>query len=191
MLDSLPSRETCNRLWSQFMAAVYPLIPILHLPMFWQQVDSFWNSIQQYHDTGMPGGILAESPAFLALVFSTLCCGALSDSSLPASESSHASRDRTAASQLSRSLYRVTMATLSLCRFPRESNLISLQAFVICHIPLIREESERSASFVATAFRAGQALGLHRDPIHFKIEPIEAETRRRLWWHILHKDTCE
>ena len=191
MLDNLPTKETCNRLWSQFMATVYPLIPVLHLPTFWRRVDSFWNSIQQYRDTGMPGGILAQSPAFLALIFSTLCCGALPDSSIPTSNDDQDVGDRSRASQLSRSLYRATMATLSLCRFPREPNLISLQAFVICHIPLIREESERSASFVSTAFRVGQALGLHRDPLHFKIETIEAELRRRLWWHILHKDTCK
>lgn len=32
--------------------------------------------------------------------------------------------------------------------------------------------------------RASQCIGLHRDGEHFKLSPLECETRRRLWWHI-------
>lgn len=34
-------------------------------------------------------------------------------------------------------------------------------------------------------------LGLHKDPRHFgsAISPIEAEVRRRVWWHLIHIDT--
>ena len=188
MFDKLPERQTCNRLWAQFIATVYPLVPILHLPTFWRQIDSFWDSIKHYHRTGVPDGVLAECPAFLALVFSTLCCGALSTCAVPSSDGNQSTQERNAASRLFHRLYRATMQTLSICGFPRNPTIAALQAYVICHIPLIREESERSASFVSLAFRVGQMLGLHRDPKHFEMGPLEAEVRRRLWWHILHKD---
>jgi hypothetical protein len=31
-------------------------------------------------------------------------------------------------------------------------------------------------------------MGLHRDPAQFGIQSSEAETRRRIWWHIIHMD---
>ncbi|KAK4962771.1 hypothetical protein LTR10_000398 [Elasticomyces elasticus] len=144
----------------------------------------FWESVSQSHKYGIPDGFLTQRPAFLALVLSTLFCGTFSQSQRPedVDEAKNLSR-------MSKGLYRSTMQTLSILGFPRNATLCSLQAYVICHVPLIRDESERSASFVSTAFRVGQAMGLHRDPKHFGVSIAEAEARRRLWWHILHKDT--
>lgn len=31
-------------------------------------------------------------------------------------------------------------------------------------------------------------LGLHRDPEHFNMSPIDVEVRRRCWWHLVHID---
>ena len=32
-------------------------------------------------------------------------------------------------------------------------------------------------------------LGLHKDPSHFNsLDPVGAEVRRRLWWHVVHLD---
>jgi hypothetical protein len=33
--------------------------------------------------------------------------------------------------------------------------------------------------------RSAMSIGLHRDPEHFRLQPLEAELRRRLWWQIL------
>ena len=41
MLDKLPPRETCDELLEAFVATVYPLIPVLHLPSFYRQWDRF------------------------------------------------------------------------------------------------------------------------------------------------------
>ncbi|KAF2096748.1 hypothetical protein NA57DRAFT_78343 [Rhizodiscina lignyota] len=68
------------------------------------------------------------------------------------------------------------------------TTVFALAAFVILHVPLIREETERSTAFISTAFRVGQKIGLHRDPQCLDITGVEAELRRRLFWHILHKD---
>lgn len=36
-----------------------------------------------------------------------------------------------------------------------------------------------------------QIMGLHRDPDHFPaVLPIEAEIRRRVWWHLIHIDVA-
>lgn len=189
IVSQLPSKETCDELWSTFIATIYPLIPILHLPTFYRQLDQFWISVQQFHAEGVPGGLLAECPSFLALVVSALFCGTFykydAQLNLYMPSTAKASREI----KLARRLYRAVMHTLALLSFPSDATIFSLAAYVIWNIPLIREESERSTSFTCTAFRVGQKLGLHRDPEHFQMEYWEAEMRRRIWWHIIHKDT--
>lgn len=192
ILDKLPPRDVCEGIWANFMATIYPVIPVLHLPIFYRQVDRFWNSVATYHRSGTPDGFLAECPSFLALMLATLFCGSLNEQS-NGTDSSSSQTDRPVEnrSRLSKRMYRATAQTLTILGFPRDPTIFSLAAWLIWHVPLIREESERSTSFISTAFRVGQALGLHRDPQHFDSADGEAETRRRVWWHILHKDTCE
>jgi hypothetical protein len=36
--------------------------------------------------------------------------------------------------------------------------------------------------------RSAMSIGLHRDPGHFRLQPLEGELRRRLWWQILVQD---
>lgn len=38
------------------------------------------------------------------------------------------------------------------------------------------------------AIRAAQSIGLHRDGKHFKLNPLECELRRRLWWNLYSTD---
>ncbi|KAL9097190.1 MAG: hypothetical protein Q9165_000617 [Trypethelium subeluteriae] len=46
-----------------------------------------------------------------------------------------------------------------------------------------------ASAFVGLSFRVAQMLSLHQDPTHFKpFDPISAEVRRRIWWHIVHLD---
>ncbi|KAK8210140.1 hypothetical protein M8818_003627 [Zalaria obscura] len=51
------------------------------------------------------------------------------------------------------------------------------------------EEPLTSVAFTGLALRVAHMLGLHKDPSHFPdITAIEAEERRRSWWHLLHTD---
>ncbi|KAI9688463.1 MAG: hypothetical protein M1822_001412 [Bathelium mastoideum] len=51
------------------------------------------------------------------------------------------------------------------------------------------EEPLNCCAFIGLSFRMAQMLGLHRDPQHFKsLDPISAEVRRRIWWHVVHLD---
>lgn len=53
----------------------------------------------------------------------------------------------------------------------------------------IREEDfSSSPSLINTAFRIALGMGLHRDLPQADFTPAEFETRRRLWWYILHLD---
>jgi hypothetical protein len=189
VINKLPSKEVCDELWNTFVATIYPLIPILHLPTMYKQLDQFWISVQQYHSDGVAGGFLAECPSFLALVVSAYFCGTFHkyDTQLKLYMPSTSKTNRE--ERLARRLYRSIMHALAILCFPGDATVFSLAAYLIWNIPLIREESERSTAFTCTAFRVGQKLGLHRDPERFQMAYWEAEMRRRIWWHIIHKDT--
>lgn len=189
LVEKLPPKEICDQLWEAFINTVYPLIPILHLPTFYEQYDDLWRSLDELRRSGTPTGILADCPTFLALLFSALFCGCFHSCFLPLHSGQPQLSLDDSEKQLSRDLYQATMQALTVLGFPSDPTIYTLSAFLIWHVPLIREETERSTAFVCTAFRVGQALGLHRDPKHFQASEVEAEIRRRVWWHILHKDT--
>lgn len=45
------------------------------------------------------------------------------------------------------------------------------------------------SAFIGLSFRVAQMLRLNEDPSHFKsLDPISAEVRRRIWWHVVHLD---
>ena len=81
------------------------------------------------------------------------------------------------------------MHALVLLSFPGDATVYPLAAYLIWNIPLIHKELERSTAFTYTAFRVGQKLGLHHGPEHFQSAYWDAGMRRRIWWHIIHKDT--
>jgi hypothetical protein len=157
--------------------------------MMYRQLDQFWISVQQYRAGGVPGGFLAECPSFLALVVSALLCETFHKYDPQQKLYMPWISQTNCEGRLARGLYQTVMHTLALLGFPGNATIFSLAVYVIWNIPLIREESERETSFTCTAFRLGQKLGLHRDPEHFQMADWEAEMRRRIWWHIIHKDT--
>jgi hypothetical protein len=190
IVATLPPRSTCDKLLTAFIEIIYPMIPILHLPTFYHQYEDFWLAAEQCWQTGVPSGIMAEHPSFLPCLLACLFCGSLQTHLGRPKPDQNAHAYIESETRQSESLYRNTMQSLVMLGFPRDPTFYSLAAYVIWHIPLIREESERSTAFISTAFRVGQTLGLHKDPKHFDLPNYEAECRRRLWWHILNKDAC-
>lgn len=79
-----------------------------------------------------------------------------------------------------------------LSNVPKTPTLDSLTAYIILQSIQWRvEEPLQHLAFMGIVVRVGTLLGLHRDPSHFpRIDPIEAEIRRRVWWHIVHYDDC-
>jgi hypothetical protein len=63
-------------------------------------------------------------------------------------------------------------------------DLVLVQAFTIFLFLLRRHDSPRFVwMMTGLLIRMGQALGLHRDGVHFPhLTPYEIEMRRRLWW---------
>ena len=180
-MEQLPHGETCDRLWTNFIETVYPLLLILHLPSFYRQFDAFWVFIQHLTEHGSASGFLGSCPSFLALIVSVLFCGSLYNAWRANSDrESNPEVANFGSAKMRQKLYSLTVRSLVILRFPRDPTIFSLSAYLLLHVPLIREESDDSTAFVSIALRAGQAMGLHRDSSHFAMSIEGAEVRRRV-----------
>ncbi|KIV88836.1 hypothetical protein PV10_08474 [Exophiala mesophila] len=86
-------------------------------------------------------------------------------------------------------LYFVTVMASSLTGFPRQPTLYALAAYIYAQSQFIREEEfSDGPEFINTAFRVALGMGLHRNLATAGFTVAEQETRKRLWWYILHLD---
>ena len=73
----------------------------------------------------------------------------------------------------------------SRANFLSTQELIVLQALLLFLTCVRRTDDSRYVwTITGLLIRLAQALGIHRDGIHFNLSPYETELRRRLWWHI-------
>ena len=179
MLSLLPPRETCEQLRAHFIATVYPLIPILPLPLFNKHWEDFWSEYQGGQGHGIPPGpTVRRTPASICIMFSMLFASTASSCTGKAEE---VSRKETFLS--------ATITTLSLTGFPRRATPASLAAYLFMQSLVIKEEEFLDApAFLSHAYRIALGMGLHRDGSSFGLDPGECEFRRKIWWFIIHLD---
>ncbi|KAK5206792.1 hypothetical protein LTR07_010053 [Exophiala xenobiotica] len=81
------------------------------------------------------------------------------------------------------------MVSANLTGFPRQPSIYTLAAYIFAQSQFAREEEFAYApDFISTTFRIALGMGLHRHFPDAGFTPAEMETRRRLWWYILHLD---
>jgi hypothetical protein len=187
LLDTLPPKETCDELYRNFLDNIHPITPLLHIPTFQSQYIRFWQWFLSWDRQKIPSGLLAETPSFLPLLFAVFFAGSFGVNTVLSNQDANGSFPTTTTS-----LYKSHSHALALVSFPQSPTIYSLIAYLLAQNILIREDSLSSCSFVSVALRIAQAMGLNRDGAYFKLDPIQAEVRRRVWWHIIHTDimTC-
>jgi hypothetical protein len=186
IVNSIPPRAACEQLEEAFFSSQYPLSPIFHIPMFRKQLQEFWSGDSTVTcKAPSQTALLQKSPSFLALYLGILFSGSVSRPRLH--RDNWPSRDDDATSA---DLYVAAQTAARLVGFPSRSPLYALISYLLIETPLVREEEFSGGStFVDTAFRVALSMGLHRDPDTFQISAIEADTRRKVWWHVIHLDT--
>ena len=185
ILALLPTKETCESLCNLFFGTVFPLTPILHLPSFADDFQTFWEetSSKLGHDSEI-GPFLRRKPSFVCLL-SSILFAALKSASTSRLQSTLGGTADLAAGDL----YFVAVISATLAGFPRRPSLYSLAAYIFTQSQFVMEEDfSDSPDFITTAFRIALGMGLHRHLPKAGFSTAELETRRRLWWYILHLD---
>ncbi|PHH89679.1 hypothetical protein CDD83_5509 [Cordyceps sp. RAO-2017] len=159
-------------LWSVYQENVEPLIKLLHIPT----TDFIMRDARKNSRQLTPG---QEALAF-AIYFAAI-------TSLEPDEvhtNFGTSKDRLLVQ------YRFALEqSLAKANFLDTSDVNVIQAFTLFLIVVRRHDESRFCwALTGLLIRIAQGLGLHRDGSHFKLPPLETETRRRLWWAILMLD---
>lgn len=177
LLQPLPPKPVCDRLFRAFMDYIHPLIPLMHIPSFESAYDEFWSWRLTRPAQDISQSILHRNPSFLPLLISVLSAGSITIHE-PWSD------------RVGQKLRGLIPEALRVIGFPYYPSVYSLMAYILANSTMIREEDAfSSCSFVAVALRIAQSMGFHRDGTEFELDPISTEERRRVWWHLMHLDT--
>ncbi|KAI2008618.1 hypothetical protein LOZ39_005584 [Ophidiomyces ophidiicola] len=181
MLENVPSRRQSNILYKGFMSGIHAISPVVHPPTVLRLYQYFW---EWYDSRGVSRNPYPD-PAFIPLLYAIWYGGSVTISL----RTIHAEFDVGSRAHLSGPFHDEVTRWLKKITFPRNPTLHGLAAFLLVQTILSKEEEPLTSSlFISLALRVAQTMGLHRDPAQFGILACEAETRRRVWWHIVHMD---
>ncbi|KAL6230932.1 hypothetical protein BDW75DRAFT_221431 [Aspergillus navahoensis] len=181
MLEYMPTKRQSHILYKGFMSGIQAVSPVVHPPTVLNHYNAFWD----WYDSSSYSGESCPDPSFIPLLYAIWCGGSVTIS-LRAIKAEFNGATRAA---LSKTYNDQVTRWLTKTSFLRSPSLQGLAAYLLTQTILIKEEEPLTSSlFVSLAMRVAQTMGLHRDPANFGIPPSEAESRRRMWWHIVHMD---
>ncbi|EEH16047.2 hypothetical protein PABG_06134 [Paracoccidioides brasiliensis Pb03] len=181
MLENVPTRAQTRILYKGFMSGVHAISPVMHSPSILEKYHAFWDWYENMGQSGEP----CPDPSFIPLLYAIWYGGSVTIS-LRIIRDEFDIESRAA---LSTPFHDEVTRWLRKISFPRNSSIHGLMAFLLVQTILSREEEPLASSlFISLALRVAQSKGLHRDPAQVGISACEAETRRRVWWHIVHMD---
>ncbi|KAI1448243.1 fungal-specific transcription factor domain-containing protein [Annulohypoxylon stygium] len=173
----LPSKERALALCSESLNNATCLLRIVHIPSFYEMLDGLYDKRSSSYGK--------EDKRSLALAYSVMALGCMYN--MPDNSGSDTPPYKIAVDEAIKyySAARMLLQDITECR-----DLTSLQAllFMILFIQSISNLST-CYGFVGIALRSALRMGLHRHLPHIKINPIEAETRRRVFYICRQMDT--
>lgn len=181
-LSFLPPKAICDRLFALYLEGYHNILPMVHAPSFKTEYASIW---EQQSSGQSP---VNKSMHFISLLLAVLFAGAAACPNREFIEDV-VSPDETPES-LASSIREKGLKALQQANFPKTPTLESLTAYLIIQLTWMKaEEPLTTCAFVGLAYRVSQMLGLHHDPSRFSsLSKVVCETRRRLWWVIVHID---
>ncbi|KAF3491731.1 transcriptional regulator [Arthroderma uncinatum] len=173
-VHDLPSKEEARKFCTHALEDACCIMRFLHKPSFWAMFDRIYDiPLEQFSN---------EENTFLPLLYLALAVGCLfrgpGDSTLEKSGYESAVDQGFQYFKAGRQLLDITE-----CR-----DLTSLQA--VCFMILFLQASANIRtcySYIGIALRAAVRLGLHRS-VSVKFNPIELETRKRIFWVVRKMD---
>ncbi|KAI2626713.1 fungal-specific transcription factor domain-containing protein [Hypoxylon sp. NC1633] len=173
----LPPKERALALCSESLNNATCLLRIVHIPSFYKMLDGLYKKSAD--------GFGAEDKRSLALAYSVMALGCMYN--IPKDDGSETPPYKISVDEAVRyySAARALLQDITECR-----DLTSLQAllFMILFIQSISNLST-CYGFVGIALRSALRMGLHRHLPHIKLDPIESETRRRVFYICRQMDT--
>ncbi|KAI1173901.1 hypothetical protein F4777DRAFT_416198 [Nemania sp. FL0916] len=176
-MQNLPAKERAIALCSESLDNATCLLRIVHKPTFYSMLDGL------YEKPSDQFGI--EDKRNLALAYAAMALGCMYNVSDHSATKTPAYKESIDEALNFYSSARFFLQDITECR-----DLTSLQAllFMILFLQSISNLST-CYGFVGIALRSALRMGLHRHLPHVKLDPIESETRRRVFYICRQMDT--
>ncbi|GAP90000.1 putative C6 transcription factor [Rosellinia necatrix] len=176
-ISNLPPKERAIALCTESLDNATCLLRIVHKPTFYGMLDSLYDKPSDEYGT--------EDNRNLALAYSAMALGCMYDVSDDAVTRSPPYKISIDEALNYYSSARYLLQDITECR-----DLVSLQAllFMILFLQSISNLST-CYGFVGIALRSALRMGLHRHLPHIKLDPVESETRRRVFYICRQMDT--
>ncbi|KAI3337623.1 hypothetical protein HD806DRAFT_45300 [Xylariaceae sp. AK1471] len=176
-LYNLPPKERAIALCSESLDNATCLLRIVHKPTFYTMLDTLYEKSSDDFGT--------EDKRNLALAYSAMALGSMYNVSDNGATNPLPYKISIDEAVNYYSSARILMQDITECR-----DLTSLQAllFMILFLQSISNLST-CYGFVGIALRSALRMGLHRHFPHIKLDPIESETRRRVFYICRQMDT--
>lgn len=177
--NSLPPKEECDALVSDFFDCVYPMCALIPRSQLWDLYNGFRT--------------IESDPSAFCVIFSLLYGASVARNSrlrYTAAKHDQILRDDPYREQINR-FQVATESALRIADFHSRPSTMSLLAATILQTCNRRQSVAAASAAVSGLIRVAQSMGLHRDPALFKSNNIrgeEGETRRRIWWHLVYLD---
>ncbi|KAK9452009.1 uncharacterized protein V1518DRAFT_410119 [Limtongia smithiae] len=198
LLTLLPEKSISDDLVERYFAAVHQSIPLLNKCWFRKAYDSFWMNARTQSDV---------DTLFLPLLFVvyftatlSICETVLFDifrspnehiTAVEAMERQNLQEQKITEQRAQQNKYRIAVEiSLAACRFPSQPSLQGLLASTLLYSCNAAHSSDAGTGTVARLIRVAQMMGMHRDPLNFKVQmDVElAQTRRLVWWQLIQLD---
>jgi hypothetical protein len=186
----LPSKDEAQNLCDAAIIEASAMLRVVHLPTFYKQFDRMFELAPEQYG--------AAENSFLPLLFAVLALGKLfskHDSDLDKAsyetliEEGYVDSLRCKWSYLILSRSKYFRAARQLIDVTDCRDLVSLQT-IIFMIQFLQSSAKLSAcyAYIGVALRSALRMGLHRS-FNTSFNPIEAETRKRIFWVIRRMDS--
>ncbi|KAI1810912.1 hypothetical protein GGS20DRAFT_145013 [Poronia punctata] len=174
---SLPPKARAIALCSESLDNATCLLRIVHKPSFYHMLDTLYDKSSDEYGT--------EDKRNLALLYSAMALGCMYN--VPDDRATDPSPYKIS---IDEALNYYTSAKSLIQDITDCRDLTSLQALLFM-ILFLQSISNLSAcyGFVGIALRSALRMGLHRHFPHLKLDPVEAETRRRVFYICRQMDT--
>ncbi|KAI3317300.1 hypothetical protein HD806DRAFT_527198 [Xylariaceae sp. AK1471] len=184
--QSLPPKKLCDALLRSFLLGVRPIVPLIHIPTFRVQYESFWARWQRDRSTFRAQECLGDNPSFLCLLWAVLYCGAVAASSATLSDALVRVKDMPAFLSRLRSKLNQTLDACCQTKLPTLNGLAASLLAQDCD-PTVDQFIDMSP-FISQSVQAAITLGLHREGALGTMGEVDAELGRRIWHHIVSLD---
>ncbi|KAF4975225.1 hypothetical protein FZEAL_7963 [Fusarium zealandicum] len=172
----LPPKDIARKLCYYSLSCATCLVRIVHVPTFYDQMEKIYERPLD--------NLTKEETQYLGLLFSVMALGCMYNNLDDSDPGSMAYREATEEGLKYYNAARSCLQDMTDCR-----DLISLQALLFI-ILFLQATSNLSScySFVGIALRSSLRIGLHRHLQHEKINAIEQEVRKRVFYVIRQMD---